>query len=160
MKPLLINNLEVAKSQGILSGEIPFNSCDRLADILIQDVKNSHKIEYKLTGSTTKLHLPSLHLTIDANLSILCQRCLDVMQQALLLNYDYVISESEPDTFEGDDDVDWLEVSREMNLNELIEDELLMALPVAPTHDHGCIPHQQESGEKHNPFSVLKDLIK
>ena len=160
MKPLLINNLEVAKNQETLSGEIPVSSYERLADILDQKVENPQKLTYQLSGSTTKLHLPSLDLTIDAELPLICQRCLSTMQLKLSLSYEYVISESEPGEFEGSDDIDWLEMSREMNVNELIEDELLMAIPLAPTHNEDCKPVKHESGEKHNPFAALKDLIK
>ena len=159
MKPILINNLEVAKKQESIDGEIPGVSCERLLEIIGQDDQYP-QIHYKLSGTTTKFHLPSLHLNIDAGLPVVCQRCLGAMQLKLSLAYDYVISESEPAPFEGDDEVDWLEVSREMNLNALIEDELLMAIPLAPTHADGCKLLKQGSGEKHNPFAALKDLIK
>lgn len=160
MKPILINNLEVAKNQENISGEISFAHCERLNKALRIDDESPQKISYQLSGATTKLHLPSLHLTINASLPVLCQRCLEAMQLELSLGYDYVISDVEPAPFDGEEEIDWLEASREMNLNELIEDELLMALPLAPRHEHDCKLLKLESGEKHNPFSALKDLIK
>lgn len=159
MKPLLINNLEFVKNQEIISGELLIESCDRLIDLNSKN-SDSPQILYKLTGVLTKHHLPSLHLMIDASLTVICQRCLDNMPLKLSLDYDYVICESEPAPFEGDEDVDWLEVSREMNVNQLIEDELLMAIPLAPTHQHDCKVLNQERGEKLSPFAALKDLIK
>ncbi|PCI61205.1 MAG: hypothetical protein COB34_01480 [Methylophilaceae bacterium] len=160
MKPILINNLEVAKSQGKLSGEISANDCKRLADMLSQGDSNTQSIQYALVGSVTKFHLPSLHLKIDTILSVICQRCLEPMPLALTLAHHYVVNESEPDGIEAGDDFDWVETSREMDLSALIEDELLMAVPLAPTHSHACKPTKQESGEKHNPFAVLKGLVK
>ncbi len=47
-----------------------------------------------------------------------------------------------------------------MNVMELIEDELLMAMPIAPTHTESCIAEKIQSGDKPNPFAVLKGLIK
>jgi uncharacterized protein len=160
MNPILINNLEVAKKQEKIAGELNVSDCNRLVDLLVPGDENAKIISYQLTGTLAKFHLPSLQLKIDATLPVVCQRCLNPMQLSLSVNYDYVLSKAEPEPFDGDDDIDWLEMSREMNLNELIEDELLMAIPLAPTHTQGCKPAKLESGEKHNPFAALKDLIK
>jgi uncharacterized protein len=43
-----------------------------------------------------------------------------------------------------------------MNLTELIEDELLIAMPIAPLHEADCIKATMQSGEKPNPFAILK----
>jgi DUF177 domain-containing protein len=160
MKPILINNLEVAKSQEKITGEIAIDNCERLAEVVDQESGGAHKISYKLIGSVTKLHFPSLYLTINTILPVICQRCLESMMLELTLSYDYVVTETEPEEFEGRDDIDWLEMSREMNLGELIEDELLIAMPLAPVHKHECKPAKRESGEKHNPFAALKGLVK
>ena len=82
------------------------------------------------------------------------------MELDLSVDYTYVIAEAEPESFEGDEDVDWLEISREMNVDELVEDELLIAMPLGPLHEHACKPLVKEDVEKPNPFAVLKDLIK
>jgi len=160
MKPTLINNLEIAKKQETLAGEMTAKECNRLIEGINHAQEDDLHIQYQLTGHTSTFHLPSLHLTVDALLPLICQRCLDAMQVRISLTFDYVISEEEPEAFNGDDDVDWVEASREMNLNELIEDELLIAIPLAPTHDHACKPLKLESGEKHNPFAALKGLVK
>ncbi len=160
MKPTVINNLEIAKKQESLTGKITAKGCDRLIEGIDRTKQDDLDINYQLSGHASTFHLPSLHLTVSASLPLVCQRCLEAMQLDVTLSFDYVISEEEPASFDGDDDVDWIEASREMNLNELIEDELLIAIPLAPTHDHACKPLKLESGEKHNPFAALKDLVK
>ena len=47
-----------------------------------------------------------------------------------------------------------------MNVLQLIEDELLLAMPIAPTHAEACNKASMQSGEKPNPFAVLKGKIK
>ncbi len=47
-----------------------------------------------------------------------------------------------------------------MDIIALIEDEMLMAMPIAATHDQHCTDVLSESGDKPNPFAVLKGLIK
>ena len=160
MKPILINNLEFAKKQEAITHSIDVDSCERLLDLLETSSTLPRNIRYNLTGSTSTFHLPSLGLTIEATLPVLCQRCLQPMQLDLSLDYAYVIAEVEPETFEGDEEIDWLEASREMNVNTLVEDELLMAIPLGPLHDHACKPLIQEQVEKPNPFAVLKGLLK
>jgi DUF177 domain-containing protein len=158
MKDLLVNNLEIARKQDQLKGEIDVACLERLSEMTVNENNDTHKIYYQLTGTQTKLHLPSLHLAINTVLPVICQRCLERMQLELSLNYDYVLSTTEPDVFEGDENIDWLEISQAMNLNELIEDELLIAIPLAPVHQADCKPVSYEAGEKHNPFDVLKKL--
>ena len=68
---------------------------------------------------------------------------------------------------ESEEDV--LVLSRNFNLAELVEDELLMALPVAPKHEVCPKPVKlsvadadfaEEPEEKPNPFAVLQQLKK
>jgi len=160
MKLTLINNLEIAKKQETLTGDITAEDCERLIDSVNIEALSALKIRYKISGSASTFHLPSLHININASLPLVCQRCLEAVLQDFSLSFDYVINETEPEDFEDGEDVDWLEASREMNVVELIEDELLIAIPVAPMHESICKPLKLESGEKHNPFAALKGLVK
>jgi uncharacterized protein len=160
MKPLLINNLDFAKNQDEMSQEIDVKNCERLLDLLDVGQQSPKIIRYTLTGVASQFHLPSLALHVEATLPVLCQRCLQTMELDLSVGYTYVITETEPESFEGDEEVDWLEMSREMNVDELVEDELLIAMPLGPLHEHACKPLVKEDVEKPNPFAVLRDLIK
>ena len=55
--------------------------------------------------------------------------------------------------------MDWLEINSEMDVHELIEDELLLAMPIAPAHEGACSRLSMQSGEKPNPFAVLKGKV-
>jgi len=160
MKPIIINNIEFAKKSQEISGEIPLARFERLAEIISKTRKNVTNVRYALVGSTKKMHLPSMGLKIEATLPVLCQRCLEEMQIDLSLKFDYVISATAPSEFEESDEIDWLEPSQEMDLNELIEDELLIAIPIAPVHETNCAKASMQSGEKPNPFAVLKERFK
>jgi uncharacterized protein len=157
MKPILINNTEFAQKQLQITGEINAFDCLRLAETLSHAHKKLANIRYTLTGAAKKLHLPSLHLQINTQLPVLCQRCLEEMQIDLNLEYDYVISDTAPDE-EGEfgDEADWLEATQNMDVCELIEDELLLAMPIATVHATDCAKGKMQSGEKPNPFAVLK----
>jgi len=156
MKPTLINNLEFAQKNLKISGDLNVTGCERLIKTLSTSGQNVADIHYTLVGVAKKMHLPSLHLTIDAKLPVLCQRCLEAMQIKLKLEFDYLISENMSVEIDENDEMDWLEPSQRMSLDELIEDELLIAMPIAPVHETNCNKAKTESGEKQNPFAALK----
>ncbi len=165
MKTLSINNLEFAQSEQVVSATADIAEMDRLSDVLLTQESSlpEASIQFTLAGSGKKYSLPSLHLTIDAQLPTTCQRCLNAMTVHLKLDFDYLITDSEPAEFDENDDLDWLEISPAMSVPALVEDELLIAFPIAPTHSSEqqseCKQFVTQSGEKPNPFAALKDLM-
>lgn len=171
MKLLTINNLEFAqKQQEIADNFAPF-SLNRLAETLLLQGENAHlaTIRFTLMGDCKRFRQPSLHLHIKSHLPVICQRCLDEMLINLDLNFDYLLSDStinemeakemEAKNTEYSEEMDWLEINSEMDVRELIEDELLLAMPIAPVHDGSCSSLSMQSGENPNPFAVLKGKI-
>lgn len=157
-----INNLDFAKRQQVLEGDIALPEVVRLQAVLAEGAQadNNSKIHFKLAGHSQHYQLPSLHLDIKASLTMICQRCLEQMQVPITLHFNYVVSAEESATLDDSDEVDWVEQSDAMDISALIEDELLIALPIAPIHAPQCKQLNLESGEKPNPFSVLKALKK
>jgi len=161
-KSLIINNLEFAQKQQKLVDSFAASGLTRLAEVLAPHDKNIRPatIHFELTGVCKQFSQPGLHLRIKAELPLICQRCLDEMLINLDLSFDYLISDATIDALDDSDEVDWLEADNEMNLQELIEDELLLAMPMAPVHEENCNKSSMQSGEKPNPFAVLKGKIK
>lgn len=161
MKPLIINNLEFAQKQLKLSESFEVSNLKRLSDTLALDDESTLKtpVHFELIGNSKQFRQPSLHLRIKTKLPVICQRCLNEMHINLDLNFDYLISDNVIEDIDVNDETDWLEANNEMNLHELIEDELLLAMPIAPVHENSCTKLSMQSGEKPNPFAVLKGKI-
>lgn len=165
MKTLSINNLEFAQSAQTIAGVVDILEMDRLSDVLLIQASSvsKPKIEFTLSGYSKKYSLPSLHLSVDAYLPTICQRCLNAMSVELKLEFDYLITDDEPLELDENDDLDWLDISPVMSVPALIEDELLIAFPIAPTHSSEqqgeCKQYMMQSGEKPNPFAALKALM-
>jgi uncharacterized protein len=154
-----INNVDFAKRLQTLEGEVPLNALQRLNTLLTMDAINDQsKIAFKLVGQAQRHQQPSLHLQIESLLPMQCQRCLEPFHVPIHLDFDYVISPDVQESLDDSDDVDWVEASVDMDVQALIEDELLIALPIAPLHAFPCKQLKLETGEKINPFSVLKSL--
>ena len=85
---------------------------------------------------------PTLNLKVAGTLELLCQRCLSSLSFTLDIDSTLLLvapGDSWPDDELEDDGSDAIEASRELAVLSLIEDEVLLALPVAPRHED-CRP--------------------
>ncbi len=110
-----------------------------------------------------------LHLKIDALVPLTCQRCLLPADMAIAINqsYRFVDSEEMAELQDAQAEEDVLALGPDFSLTELIEDEVLMALPLIPLHDRCPVPVKLEAvdpgfdaafEEKRQPFAVLAKL--
>lgn len=171
-QPFLIDNVAFAKKSERLAGELSLKDCVRLNDLLIYTAENSKAnncptgtINYQLQGKIDAAGQHLLDLAITTNLTTTCQRCLNEIPLKLSLTFNYLIGDiSDTDIEAGDvdsaDDVDVQQASQTMDIVALIEDEIIMAMPIAPIHNDDCGEIITQSGDKPNPFAVLKDFIK
>ena len=102
-----------------------------------------------------------LHLEVSGVIPLACQRCLEAIPFDLdvdsLLELVPAGAELSQDELE-DDTRDFLPVERELDVVELVEDEILLALPVAPRHEKCGLPGAADAGERINPFAKLSGL--
>ena len=169
---LFIDNLAFAKKNERLVGSLSLADCARLNELLQHSAETpqSNKspagaISYELEGKTDAAGQALLHLSLTANLTTTCQRCLGEMPLNIELSFNYLIGEvSDTDLaaaeIDNNDDIDVQAVSQTMDIIALVEDEIIMAMPIAPIHIDDCGKIITVSGEKPNPFAVLKGLIK
>jgi len=177
-QPILIDNVAFAKRGERLAGSLSLADCPRLAELLGSQAsdssassadKDSSKdnsiIHFTINGETNAAGQYFLHLTLSATLNTYCQRCLEQMPLNLNLSFDYLINEidagdSDVAYVEENDDYDIQEPNQALDLRRLVEHEAIMATPIAPAHEGHCAQLAMQSGEKPNPFAVLKGLIK
>lgn len=110
-----------------------------------------------------------VHLEADTILPLVCQRCLGPVDMPVAVERSFRFVPDEATAAAQDDEAeeDLLVLSRSFDLLELVEDELLMDLPVAPRHE-ACPdpvkmsvedPEFAEAGAtRENPFAVLGRL--
>ncbi|MDD2546675.1 MAG: DUF177 domain-containing protein [Burkholderiaceae bacterium] len=112
-----------------------------------------------------------LHLQVQAILPMECQRCLTPVDIALDVERDFrfVADEATAEALDDESEEDLLALSREFDLRALIEDELLMELPVVPRHETcpAVVPlastaddFDAATAEKPHPFAALAALRK
>ena len=155
-----VDSLDFARSGKTLSGEFAVAALDRLHDRLASP---EGKIEYELSGITDSKGKLGLHCRVRGTLNLICQRCLQAMAWPIKLDSDLVLVSSEAELGEGEDDPeapDVLLAQKELNVQELVEDELLLGMPMAPRHPEGqCGPTDiKDSKEAVSPFAALAKL--
>ncbi|CAN5737054.1 DUF177 domain-containing protein [soil metagenome] len=106
-----------------------------------------------------------LHLTAHGDVALVCQRCLKPVLVTLDVarNYLFVHGEETAAEIDVDSEDDVLAITRALDLHELIEDELLLAMPLVPRHEVCPEPlpvpiDEEEDDGAPNPFASLAAL--
>ncbi|MGO2386084.1 MAG: YceD family protein [Psychrobacter sp.] len=152
------------------SGEVKPNSFDRLVTTLsTEHEQSSIQLNANLYRHNNVLHLA---FTLTGEVWLTCQRCLQPIAIDLSNDYDIALLENDSQVRLVDEEQDYLlldEIVTEQSperllpFKKLVEDEILLKMPMAPKHDDcemsveqfGEIPEEEES---ENPFAALASL--
>lgn len=150
---------EFARRGDVLSGVLDAHDFPRLAEVL-RDVGREQAVRYELSGERRD-GKSFLCVVARADLILQCQRCLgdvhcsvEADSRLLLVPCD----EQLPDEGLENDDFDPIHVGRDFDVLGAVEEELLLALPLAPTHENCSVPVVRENGDDRSPFALLKSL--
>jgi uncharacterized protein len=169
-------DIEAFAKQGVrLEGQWSAAELERWQETNVGDASQL-PIRWTLRGEVLKpVGAPPqlwLHLQADTEARLSCQRCLQPASFALRFerSFRFVRDEATALAEDPDSEEDLLVVSRAFDARELIEDELLLALPIVPMHER-CDPPLplaaadsldtvEPQAERPNPFAVLASLRK
>lgn len=160
--PTLVDPLRLAQEKCTLRGQIAIEQFARVLDSLC-GTQGEVAFEWRFTTINEQ---PIIEGWVNAPLQMVCQRCLQPMTYYLGTSVSLAI------LTEGQNDdnlpagYEALIVSETpVSLLALVEDEIILALPVAVMHDecptnNYCLPVDSDKGviKQHNPFQVLKRL--
>ena len=171
--PRRLNVQAFVRDAGTLEGEWPLGSFERLSTSLSASPKDASRVaswsasgsERVVAGSAAQ---PWLQLSTRLEVTLQCQRCLQPMTGLLHIErrFRFAADEAEALRLDEETDDDVLVMSREFDLHELVEDELILALPIVPRHDACPEPLQVTDSSaaagaedvRPNPFAVLARL--
>ena len=155
----VIDGFEFARTGAELRGEWPVADFPRLQDALHS---NGGHLRWILRGMPQEHGRPALKLEVEGSLELVCQRCLGALPFPLRIGTSLQLAASQAEI-----DADPIEASgperivagREMPVHDLIEDELLLALPIAPRHEHCEGRAADEAGKRQSPFAGLRQKM-
>lgn len=157
----IINSIEFARKSLEIHDIIPVFEMTRVQDMLFSQ---ESVLSWRLVGLLDDDNKPMLNLQVNGTVNLICGRCLESFAFDLNIDSLFVILAdesllpSEQDDIE--DEVDYLVADPQMQVSQLIEDEVLLALPYAPKHDINVCGVKDKVIEvgKPNPFKVLQGL--
>jgi len=157
-----------------LAGCWPGASLQRLAELQTppQDVQlagvdwTALGARVPVTGGEAELWL---HLRAQTPAWLTCQRCLQPFTTPLEVDrrLRFVRGEAQAEALDAELEDDVLALSKSLDLRELVEDELLLALPIVPRHGVcpqplpvplGESPAPEDAPARENPFAALQRL--
>jgi uncharacterized protein len=157
---LVIDGPEFARRESRAGGLVAIAELSRVAEYL---ANADGMLDCSLRGGCSEDgsgHF-ELQLCIRGELQLRCQRCLQEMRFPLQLEkrLRLVASGTEwPEEDVEDDNAEAVLASREMVVGVLIEDEVLLAIPISPRHQKCDTPVMKDTKQDASPFSVLRKL--
>lgn len=159
---VIINSIEFARNGESLSANIAVANLSRLEDLLFS---NAGLLAYTLAGKRGEHGNLFLACTVKGMLQLRCQRCLGALAYTVDLDSELELIEDEqilPLVVNEDELTDAIKVDPNMDVLALVEDEVLLGLPMAPMHVPGDCKAGGSFGQagidKQNAFSALAAL--
>lgn len=167
LNPISVNALEFAKQLLEIHGRIRASHFAGVREALFLGENDASEVLYELTGEKGRKNRYALRLVLSGQLSLTCQRCLGEMIYPVKHTAWFELVANEANLPEDDDDeIDYLVADAELDVEQLIGQELILGLPLAPKHgEDGTAPDalcsnaiEVNKDQKPNPFSVLQEL--
>jgi uncharacterized protein len=165
-----------AKAGQVLEGPSEIALFERLQAELMSEEDTPLLVDWQLHGEFRSdargESVPWLHLEAKAEVPLPCQRCLRPVSISLDVDrwFRFVADEVAAEAEDEDSEEDVLALEPRPDVLALLEDELLMALPLVPMHGECPVAVQMQSGElgvddvavepRENPFAQLARLKK
>ncbi|MDE2367984.1 MAG: DUF177 domain-containing protein [Burkholderiales bacterium] len=166
--PRALDVAAFCRQEGELDGRWPLAGMKRLADSLLE-LHDAASADWSARGSQVPVTggAPEvwLHLRGSATVTLECQRCLRPVDEALAVDRRFRFVDDEDEALRLDEECedDVMQMPQRLDLHALLEDELILALPIVPRHEV-CpqpLPHTpapEEADAKPNPFAALAAL--
>ena len=142
-----------------MTGSVPLRAFERIREVLHDD---NGSINFELHFGKDEQGVVFIQGEFNVNLKVKCQRCMQPMDLPLQgeINLGVVNADGAqnfPDRYEP------LSLSdNEIPLEDLLEEEILLALPIAPAHERSqCKDNrliEKYRRESASPFAVLKNF--
>jgi uncharacterized protein len=169
--PLAAPVAALCRDGDTLLGAWPVAAMPRLVESLFDAPGADDRVSWQARfGQETPVgRAPEAWLELEArtHVTLQCQRCLLALQHGLVLQrrFCFVATEAEAERLDAESDDDHLVLQPRLDLRALIEDELILELPLVPRHEGICPeplpePLAPEAEPRPNPFAALAALKK
>jgi uncharacterized protein len=164
--PETVDAVRMLSGRRCFDGRLPIAAFPRFAEAL---QRSEGEVSYALEFGSDGLGVDFLEIRAQCSPWLVCQRSLEPYQQPveLLQRLGLIRRETDEAGLPEGYEALLLPEDRHLNLRELIEDELILALPLIPAREDVELPAQYledpdavEAEPKPNPFAALAALKK
>ena len=155
---VLSDPIRFAREGRRLTSVVRFAEMERLSDVLLDQ---QGELEYSILGEQGDDDKPYLRVIASGVLNLRCQRCLERVEWPVSVERLLQLVPAGrpiPDEELEIDAFDAIEALPDMDALALVEDELLLSLPIAPRHESCEPPRPKDGVEKESPFAALAAL--
>ena len=170
--PLRLDVAAFAEQGARLEGDWPVTQLTRLAESAAAEARptDADRVRWHAVGESRPVRGEPpqvwLHLHGETRIALECQRCLQPVPVSVSAqrSFRFVHGEETAATLDADCEDDVLALTRSLDLQELLEDELLLSLPLVARHDHCAAPQAPADAveapfdEPPHPFAALAAL--
>jgi uncharacterized protein len=157
--PRAFDAFDLVRQRGRVNGEVAAADLPRLADCLAPP---GGRLAYAISGVADEANRPALEVSIDGELWLTCQRCLQPMpwHAAQTITVLLARDERELTLIDDNDEHEVLLADAPLDALALVEDELLLTMPYAPRHaeDEGVVCVPADAGDAIKPVSPFGAL--
>ena len=159
--PKKINFFNFAKKEVKLNGDYKISELSRLSEIASNE---NDKVEVDLFFRLENGRIPCVEGIIKVKLVLDCQRCLDNLELDLKVTFGiaFIRNEFQADNLDEKFEIYLIGEEEELDTKNLITDEILLSIPMAPSHDFDCglVTDKGDIVEevREHPFDALKNI--
>lgn len=167
--PTSVDAWRMVSARRSFSGTLPIARLRRLCEVL---ASSDGEVKFELDFGQDELGVSYVDVRANAELTLICQRTLEPFVMPLVLDTRLGLIKQERDEAGLPADCEALLVAEDGRLDpaDVIEDELLLALPLVPVNPDSSLPDEVTGhepgdeiageGRSENPFAVLRELKK
>lgn len=126
---------------GSISGSLDARSLPNVADSLAPG-DDPVRVDWTIEGLASAEGRPALAIAIEAEVPLVCQRCLGRMAWKVSQSTEVLLAHDEGELASLDEgsEGEVILADRPLDAATLVEDELVLTLPFAPRHEGECPP--------------------
>ncbi len=148
------DGVQFARDRKIIAGSIASGRLSRIEAM----GGSASALDYSIKGFVNVLGHPSLRVRVEGRVVMACQRCLEPVELVIAVDSNLEMREALDEIEDANDDVDRVLAGKSMDAATLVEDEVLLELPMVARHDACESINDDPSGAKRaSPFAALAD---
>jgi uncharacterized protein len=157
-----IDSLDFARNGQQITGEVLVNQLSRLVDVF---ESKQDLLHYTVTGQVGLYDIPQLDLALTGTGHIICQRCLQGMDYAISVSNSICLRTqaqlNDLDDSDVEEEYESVLADAQLDVWQLLEEEILLSLPIAPKHQLGeceAVSGLKSRQNESHPFAALAKL--